>query len=362
MVSLLELVETVALRVDAEGRVAPASPAAPRWLSVRPTSSLPALFGCPSVAQLRALALRGGVACPEKPWPEGPVSWDLSVETSGTVLALGSALRPPEVIAAKLSRATLIDKSLAMAVLPRERVAPIGDRLQPKAFREATVMFIDAVQFSKLASRVDPVTCLKQLDFFFSTFDKITSALGVEKLRTAGDTYMAVAGVPHRRASHAVDAVLAALRCAQVVAFGLTPVADDWDWRFRIGLHTGPCISGVLGAKKPVYDLWGDTVSIASHVERVARPDTVSVSGAIQQQIEPFFDCVFDGTTVSRSAGEVPIFVVRGLRPEFAADPGGVIVNAAFRTAYAERFGAPCPEAAGEPLAVELAHGIEDDL
>lgn len=361
MVSLLELVETIALRVDAEGRVVPASPAAPRWLAVRPAIQLPALFGCPSVAQLRALALRGAAAVPERPWPEGPVSWDLSVEPAGTVLALGSALRPPEVLAAKLARATLIDKSLALAVLPRERGGPLGERLQPKAFREATVMFIDAVQFSQLASRVDPVTCLKQLDFFFSTFDKLTAALGVEKLRTAGDTYMAVAGVPHRRTSHAVDAVLAALRCAQVVAFGLTPVADDWDWSFRIGLHSGPCISGVLGAKKPIYDLWGDTVSIASHVERVGRPDCVSVSGAIQQLIEPFFECVFDGTTVSRSAGEVPIYVVRGLRAEFAADESGVIVNEAFRTAYAARFGAPCPEAAGEPLAVGLAHGITDD-
>lgn len=357
MVSVLELVEPIALRVDAEGRVSPASPAAPRWLAARQASSLPALFGCPSVAQLRALALRGGAACPETPWPEGPVSWDLSVEPSGTVLALGSALRPPELLAAKLARATLLDKSLALAVLPRECSAPLGDRLQPKAFREATVMFIDAVQFSQLAARVDPVTCLKQLDFFFSTFDKITSALGVEKLRTAGDTYVAVTGVPHRRTSHAVDATLAALRCAQVVASGLTPIADDWDWSFRIGLHSGPCISGVLGQKKPVYDLWGDTVSIANHVERVGRPDCVSVSAAVQQLIEPFFECVFDGTTVSRSAGEVPIYVVRGLRGEFAADASGVIANEAFRARYAARFGAPCPPAASEALA--LAHGLE---
>lgn len=361
MVSLLELVETIALRVDASGEVVPASSAAARWLGARHARSFAALFGCPARAELAELATRGAAARPPTAWPEGPVAWDLFVESSGTILAIGAALRPPDALAATLSRAALIDKSLALSVLPRERGVPLGERLQPKAFREVTVMFIDAVQFSKLAARVDPVTCLKQLDYFFSTFDKITSALGVEKLRTAGDTYMAVAGVPLRRTSHAVDATLAALRCAQVVASGLTPVADDWDWSFRIGLHTGPCISGVLGARKPVFDLWGDTVSIASHVERVGRPDCVSVSAAIQHIVEPFFDCVFDGTTVSHNAGEVPIYVVRGLRREFAADEVGVIANEAFRAAYVERFATRCPEAALDPHAASLADGIDDD-
>lgn len=361
MASLLELVETIALRVDVTGEIAAASPAAARWLAAHPSRAFAALFGCASAAELARLAARGAAARPETAWPEGPVSWDLSAEPSGAVLATGAVFRPPDVLAHKLSRAALIDKSMALALLPRERGGSLGERLQPKAFREATVMFIDAVQFSKLAARVDPVTCLKQLDYFFSTFDRITSALGVEKLRTAGDTYMAVAGVPLRRPSHAVDATLAGLRCVQVVASGLTPVADDWDWSFRIGLHTGPCISGVLGARKPVFDLWGDTVSIASHVERVGRPDCVSVSAAVHQIVEPFFDCTFDGTTVSCSAGEVPIYVVRGLRPEFAADEVGVIANEAFRAAYAARFGVPCPEAALDPQAASLAEGIVDD-
>jgi class 3 adenylate cyclase len=359
MTTLLDLVEPIALRVDAEGRVTAASPAAPRWLAARRGASLNALFGRPSHGTLRELAVRGAQARPEEGWPEGPASWDLSVEPSGAVLALGAALKPPDVLAGLLGRATLIEKSQALAVLPREQVGPLAERMQPKAFREATVLFIDAVGFSQLASRVDPVTCLKQLDFFFSAFDQITAGFGVEKLRTSGDTYMAVAGVPHRRASHAVDATMAALRCAQVVAAGLTPIVDEWDWSFRFGLHAGPCISGVLGSRRPVYDLWGDTVSIANHVERVGRPDSVSVSGSVHRLIEPFFECVFDGTTVARSAGDVPIYVVRGLRPEFAADARGSIANEAFKERYQARFGSPCPEIAGEALAIEMAHGLD---
>ncbi|WP_143825756.1 adenylate/guanylate cyclase domain-containing protein [Nannocystis exedens] len=282
------------------------------------------------------------------------------MEPSDAVLAVGVAIRPPRALASQLAHATLLDKSLALAVLPRESAAPLGERLQPKAYRESTVMFIDAVQFSRLAARVDPVTCLKQLDFFFSAFDQITSAFGVEKLRTAGDTYVAVSGIPHRRLSHAVDATFAALRCAQVVASGLTPSVDEWDWSFRIGLHSGPCISGVLGSKKPVYDLVGDTVSVASHVERVGQPDSVCVSGAVRQLIEPFFSLEFiadDGDPQRRRDRGLR---VRGLLPELQADGQAVVANAEFTARYEARFASPCPAAAQEALGVELGQGLDE--
>lgn len=357
MVAVLDLVEPIALRVDADGRVTPVSPAAARWLGAHP-GTLATLFGCASPEALRAQAQGDGKGVPQATWPDGPAFWDLSIEPSGTVLAVGAALRSPKALAAQLAQATLLDKSLALAVLPRESAAPLGERLQPKAYREATVLFIDAVQFSRLAARVDPVTCLKQLDFFFSAFDQITSAFAVEKLRTAGDTYVAVAGIPRRRPAHAVDATFAALRCAQVVASGLTPTVDEWDWSFRIGLHSGPCISGVLGARKPAYDLWGDTVSIAAHVEKVCRPGAVMVSGATRQLIEPFFVCELEQRTTTRSAGAIEIYAVRGLYPELQARPDALVANATFKERYEARFGTPCPAAALEALSVELAHGI----
>lgn len=360
MVALLDLVEPIALRVAADGAISPVSPAAAAWLAGRADAGLEALFGAASPAALRAQAEAGEKAAPPNPWPEGPASWDLSLEAPDAVLAIGAALRPSRALAAQLAPATLLDKSLALAVLPRELAAPLGERLQPKAYREATVMFIDAVQFSRLAARVDPVTCLKQLDFFFSAFDQITSAFAVEKLRTAGDTYVAVAGIPQRRPSHAVEATFAALRCAQVVASGLTPIVDEWDWSFRIGLHAGPCISGVLGAKKPVYDLWGDTVSIAAHVERVGQADAVCVSGAVRQLIEPFFALEFLQTTTTRSVGDVEVFAVRGLLPELQGEGEGVVANETFKARYEARFGSACPAAALEALGVELGQGLDE--
>ncbi|MBK7826013.1 MAG: adenylate/guanylate cyclase domain-containing protein [Nannocystis sp.] len=174
-------------------------------------------------------------------------------------------------------------------------------------------------------------------------------AFGVQKVTTIGDTYLAVAGVPQRRAAHAVDATLAALRLAQAVATRPGPVVDEWEWSFRIGLHSGPCISGVTGARRHVFDLWGDTVSVAAHVQRVGRADVVSVSGATAELIDAFFELSFDAMTVVRNAGEVAVFVVRGIRPELVDAETG-LVNAAFRERYLAMFGDECPAAAGDVL------------
>jgi adenylate cyclase len=343
MTSLLELLTPVILRVDAVGRLTPADTRSAAWLEeAGPRSrTLQALCG---VQDPRELADGAG------PWRSLP-------DVDGNHLIVGAAWAAPESIAQRIAADSLQDKQVMLNVLPRAVADHLGEAkgLQPKAYREATVVFIDAVQFSRLAARVDPVTCLKQLDFYFSLFDQITTVFGVEKVTTIGDAYMAVAGVPVRRAAHAVDATLAALRVARAIAARPAPVVDEWEWSFRLGLHSGPCISGVLGARRQVFDLWGDTVSVAAHVQRVGRPDAVSVSGATFRLIEPFFDVSFDGTTVVRNAGEVEIYLVRGVRSELLADASEIVVNDAFCDKYRDAYGTPCPEAAWVPQAARQA-------
>lgn len=343
MMSLLELLTPVLLRVDVLGRVTPADTRSAAWL---------AAFG-PQERTLQALC--GKADARELVDSAGP--WRSLPDIDGNHLLVGAAWADAEAIAHAIAPLSLQDKQTLLNVLPRPVAEHLAEArgLQPKAYREATMMFIDAVQFSRLAARVDPVTCLKQLDFYFSLFDQITSVFGVEKVTTIGDAYMAVAGVPARRAAHAVDATLAALRVARAIVARPAPVVDEWEWSFRLGLHSGPCISGVLGARRHVFDLWGDTVSVAAHVQRVGRPDAVSVSGATFRLIEPFFDVSFDGTTVVRNAGEVEIYLVRGVRPELLADPAEIIVNNAFCDRYREAYGVPCPEAAWVPQAASQA-------
>jgi len=338
MFDLHKLLTPLILRVDAERRISPADE--------RSAAVLQATGEPQELAELaRDPAALEGAAGP----------WRALKQPDGSFLLIGVAWESQAVIAQSLASASLLDKQALLNVLPAavsEHLA--GQRaLQPKAYRESTVLFIDAVQFSRLAARVDPVSCLKQLDFYFSLFDQITSGFGVEKVTTIGDAYMGVAGIPQRRAAHAVDAALAALRVALAVSARPGPVVDEWEWSFRIGLHSGPCISGIIGARRKVFDLWGDTVSVAAHVQRVGRADAVSVSGATAQLIADFFDLQYDGTTVVRNAGEVEIHLVRGIRPELCAPEGPGLVNAAFHRRYEAAFGVACPEAAWRVQAAE---------
>ena len=342
MFDLHKLLTPLILRVDAERRVSPADDHSAEILLANGEPQALVELLAQLARDPEALFAVGG------PWRALP-------QPDGGFLLIGVAWESQAVIAQNLASASLLDKQALLNVLPSAISEHLAAQraLQPKAYRESTVVFIDAVQFSRLAARVDPVSCLKQLDFYFSLFDQITSGFGVEKVTTIGDAYMGVAGVPQRRAAHAVDAALAAYRVALAVAARPGPMVDEWEWSFRIGLHSGPCISGIIGARRKVFDLWGDTVSVAAHVQRVGRPDAVSVSGSTAQLIRDFFELEFDGTTVVRNAGEVEIHLVRGILPELCASEGPGLVNAAFHRRYEAAFGLACPEAAWRAQAAE---------
>ena len=342
MFDLHKLLTPLILRVDAERRVSPADDHSAEILLANGEPQALVELLAQLARDPEALFAVGG------PWRALP-------QPDGGFLLIGVAWESQAVIAQNLASASLLDKQALLNVLPATISEHLAAQraLQPKAYRESTVVFIDAVQFSRLAARVDPVSCLKQLDFYFSLFDQITSGFGVEKVTTIGDAYMGVAGVPQRRAAHAVDAALAAYRVALAVAARPGPMVDEWEWSFRIGLHSGPCISGIIGARRKVFDLWGDTVSVAAHVQRVGRPDAVSVSGSTAQLIRDFFELEFDGTTVVRNAGEVEIHLVRGILPELCASEGPGLVNAAFHRRYEAAFGLACPEAAWRAQAAE---------
>ncbi len=343
MHTLLDLLTPVLLRVGAEGAggLEGADEASRAWLMGHAPADRTLARLC-GVERVEALVGAHG-------------RWR-AVQADGGYLVIGSAWQDTAEIAQRLAKTSLQDKQVVLNVLPAAAAEDLAARtLQPKAYRESTILFIDAVRFSRLAARVDPVSCLKQLDFYFSLFDQITSAFGVEKVRTIGDAYMAVAGVPNRRAAHAVDATLAALRVARAIAERPGPVVDEWEWSFRLGLHSGPCISGVLGARRPVFDLWGDTVSVATLVQKAGRAGAVSISAATAELIGELFDIDLEVATVSHHGSSLAVHVVRGIRAELVADAEEGLVNAAFCSRYEAMFGEPCPEAAWRPQAASAA-------
>src|SRR6266446_5428592 len=145
-------------------------------------------------------------------------------------------------------------------------------------FDDATVIFADIVGFGKITARMkayEIVACLNQL---FSEFDKLAEDVGVEKIKTIGDNYMAVAGVPTPRPNHARMAAKFALDT--IAATGRLRSRLPVPFAIRVGLHCGPVMAGVIGTRRFAYDLWGDTVNIAARMQAASQPNRVLASAA----------------------------------------------------------------------------------
>ena len=190
-------------------------------------------------------------------------------------------------------------EALLANILPAAVIARLGrgertiaDRIEP-----VTVLFADIVGFTRIAARLSPVRLVADLDRLVSAFDALAVELGVEKIKTVGDAYLAVAGVPETRPDHADAAAELALRMTEAAA-ALAPDLGA-DYRLRVGLHSGPVLAGVIGRRKFSYDVWGDTVNIASRLQQLAAPDAITISDATRAQLT--------GAVRSEPLGEVEL-------------------------------------------------------
>lgn len=165
---------------------------------------------------------------------------------------------------------------------------PIAQRLKEgegpiaEAFPEATIVFVDLVDFTNLSSSLDPRRLVGLLNRLFTEFDRIAEAHGIEKIGTSGDSYMAVAGVPVPVDDHAERIAEAALAIRDRIATR----EGDIDVQVRIGIATGPVVAGVIGEKKLYYDLWGNPVTIASRMQAHGLPGEIQVTEAVRDALE----------------------------------------------------------------------------
>ncbi|MEP7228433.1 MAG: adenylate/guanylate cyclase domain-containing protein [Gemmatimonadales bacterium] len=164
-----------------------------------------------------------------------------------------------------------IPKSIAIRLRHGE------DRIA-EAYAETTVLFADIAAFTPWAQRTDPARVVGLLDTLFTEFDELAATCGVEKIKTIGDSYMAVAGAPDPRPDHA-EAALALAR-GMLVAIGAWRAANDLDLELRIGLASGNVVAGIIGQKRILFDLWGDTVNAASRMESSGLPGRIQVAPA----------------------------------------------------------------------------------
>lgn len=202
------------------------------------------------------------------------------------------------------------DKSnkLLLNILP----GPIADRLKESStaiadhFNSVTVLFADIVGFTQLASQLAPqelVACLNQI---FSQLDMLAEKYGLEKIKTIGDAYMAVAGLPNPRSDHAIAAAHMALEMQTVIQ--TISQTTGYPLAMRIGLHSGPVVAGVIGIKKFTYDLWGNTVNVASRMESHGQSGQIQVSDTTHTHLQEHFELVERGRVAIKGKGDMRTF------------------------------------------------------
>lgn len=231
--------------------------------------------------------------------------------------------------------------ALLLNILPEVAAHQLKKKgfVKPKKYNEVSVLFADFVNFSSLSVSYNSIEdFLAALTFYFESYDEITTKRFIEKIKTIGDCYMCVGGVPQANKSHAFDSVLAALEIQKLVEdkAKIDQAQGNPVWRVRIGIHTGSIVAGVIGKKKFAYDVWGDTVNVASRMETKGEAGKVNVSETTYLAIKEFFKCTYRGKVLAKNIGEINMYFVERILPEYSEDNEGFMPNAIFRKELAK--------------------------
>ncbi len=201
-------------------------------------------------------------------------------------------------------------ESLLLNILPEETALELKQHgtVQAKKFESVTVLFSDFKGFTALAERVTPEQLVKSIDFYFKEFDKIMTKYGLEKIKTIGDAYMCAGGLPSVSKTHAINVIMAAREMIELVKNLLRTQDDLTHFEIRIGVHTGPVVAGIVGSMKWQYDIWGDTVNIASRMESMSEVGMVNLSETTYLAIKDKFPCEYRGTFDVKNRGPLKMY------------------------------------------------------
>ncbi|MFO1189904.1 MAG: adenylate/guanylate cyclase domain-containing protein [Alphaproteobacteria bacterium] len=210
----------------------------------------------------------------------------------------------------------------------------------PRFYESATIMFADFEGFTKLTERMDPKSLIGQLDQFFSAFDEIAQIHRLEKLKTIGDAYMCVGGLPEPNRTHPVDACLAALAMQDYMA-KMNKQREKLRlpiWSLRIGLHTGSVMAGVVGQRRFIYDVWGDAVNLAARIESAGAGGRINLSDATVNRVRTLFETEERGSIEAKNKGPLPMYFLTRIKPALSQNSQGCLPNAAFHLEAAKLF------------------------
>jgi class 3 adenylate cyclase len=203
------------------------------------------------------------------------------------------------------------NEALLLNILPGEIAERLkgGENEIADSFADVTVLFGDLAGFTALSAKMSADDVVDMLNGLFSRFDRVANELGIEKIKTIGDCYMAVCGLPKRCPNHAARMVRMALRMLEETReYGNE---KGWSLQMRIGLNSGPVVAGVIGTSKFIYDLWGDTVNLASRMESTGVPGEIQVTRSVYESLKGSYQFEGRGMVQVKGKGEIETWLVR---------------------------------------------------
>ncbi|MGK7390504.1 MAG: adenylate/guanylate cyclase domain-containing protein [Candidatus Cyclobacteriaceae bacterium M2_1C_046] len=201
---------------------------------------------------------------------------------------------------------------LLLNILPAETAEELKEKgeAEAKYYESSTILFTDFKGFTTISATMTPGELVKNLHECFKMFDIIITRHGLEKIKTIGDAYMAAGGIPKTNATHPVDVAKAALEIRNYMdKFKETRIQQGRPYfEVRIGMHTGPIVSGIVGIKKFAYDIWGDTVNIAARMESTSEPGKINISENTFELIKDQFKCSYRGEIEAKNRGKLKMY------------------------------------------------------
>jgi class 3 adenylate cyclase len=203
---------------------------------------------------------------------------------------------------------------LLLNILPSETAEELKKygRSNAKPYDVVSVLFTDFEGFSKIAEKFSAEKLVTELSICFEAFDKLMEKYNVEKIKTIGDSYMCAGGIPVPNTTNPVDVVKCGLEIQQFMeTYKEERIKKNEPYfELRIGIHTGPIVAGIVGLKKFSYDIWGDTVNIASRMESSGEVGKVNISGTTYELVKDIFVCTYRGKVQAKNKGEIDMYFV----------------------------------------------------